>query len=230
MPLLLGVSGNASLSPSPVQRLPVELFQSILDFADLSTVQSLRMTQRHYRDLIDSSPVYRRLKVNAQNLIHTLSRVELLRDFSIGQLADITIPGKCQFCDQAGCFLFVLTMTCACESCLTNDRRLWSVDVSTASRTFLIPESVLETLPTRRVHTKCPKELISMHCVRKLHDVQEQELEQTSRMRSRYWDYMERSVCTNRDDCMMMDAFGRWTGRGGAIEGRRDTKERLMQL
>ncbi|KAI2781518.1 hypothetical protein F4815DRAFT_444300 [Daldinia loculata] len=129
-----------------LDRLPPELILMVLCHLDIFSYFQFRQVNRRARILSITLREYRLVTKHGLECLRSLLRTGLAHNFTITDLYRLLINPSCKLCGCLGGFLFLLTATRCCFSCILTSPKLRVISRSTLAKITRLSKSELDWL------------------------------------------------------------------------------------
>lgn len=126
----------ASSSIGPLDSLPTELLQIILDLLDFQSLSRFVQVCHKAKDVVELLPSYRRMMKHASRALIALSRTKLIRFHTAAAIHAALLSDKCVSCQKYAAYLFLPTCERCCYDCQYKSRSLRVITVGTAESCY----------------------------------------------------------------------------------------------
>ncbi|KAF4981480.1 hypothetical protein FZEAL_2723 [Fusarium zealandicum] len=125
---------SISSCSSPLWKLPIELWSSILPLLDISSVLQFSHVSLRARELVTGMKECRDLGEHAIECLCAIFRCSIASRIGIAQLYNALITENCAVCNKFGGFVYLPTVTRCCFLCLGGTSRSRTVSLIKLSR------------------------------------------------------------------------------------------------
>ena len=139
---------NPISSLKHLDSLPMELWTTVLLGLDLQSLTVFRSVNQRARSLVDNLPFYKDIIQHAPNIIRAALSLKLARWLHCRPLYRALCSQACVLCGDFGAFIYLLTCSRACTSCLQGKRQFRMRSLSNAEAIYGLSEEALSLLPT----------------------------------------------------------------------------------
>lgn len=127
--------------------LPVEIYQKVLEYADISSVMYLRATNSTLKQLVELWPPFVTAMQDARPTVVTMVATGSAKLWTFVDFASLIYTSACHMCGQHGEILHLLKLHRVCFKCVTSDRRLLAVYEPYVLQDMGLSNKEIETLP-----------------------------------------------------------------------------------
>lgn len=139
-----------SLDPSlrgNLSVLPLELLHVVMLSLDLTSIGMMRLLNRTFKHLIDTSVEYQNLILHVSPPLEYLTYMKLASTANFGALHQELTSSECRYCGDFGNFIFIPTLSRCCFNCIDYSPQLVVIDAAIAGRFFSVSEKVIAEIP-----------------------------------------------------------------------------------
>ncbi|KAJ9150937.1 hypothetical protein NKR19_g5146 [Coniochaeta hoffmannii] len=132
------LSGDTITGPvsglGAMQDVPTEIINSILTELDIESCLNFRQVCRVARNIATNTLEYSRVATHAPTCLRAMFRTGLARSHSFADLYDALLLRHCEVCHKPAAYVYLPTLTKACDKCISVDRRFLTVTLASFAK------------------------------------------------------------------------------------------------
>ncbi|KIW36549.1 uncharacterized protein PV06_11203 [Exophiala oligosperma] len=130
-----------------LNRLPIELLNSIISSLDISTLDRFKRVNRRAFEIVNAHPEFHVMNSQAHDTLRGLRAIKTSHMITVQVLFEKLCTSKCEDCGDYGGYIYLLTFQRVCCRCFTEQDRYWPLREIDALRTYGLTPGILRTLP-----------------------------------------------------------------------------------